>query len=316
MQHIPNTDSISPYEKVVNCGLDETLSKAKSLRNSADDLRRSLVAYLLKEKKPEQAHAVESCGSFLMFKQYNDSMKTSTLERANFCKHPMCPLCAWRRHLKYNAILERSLPLSRGKLSHLVLAIPNTDTLSRNDVMRLKERAKTFIKQKLGCDSYISNLEIVASEKGYHPHLHILLESACFFKVSAQWIKDMACKWKKHYCKGLKDCEQFSAYDGFTFYLTGIKSDEISGACQELTKYIIKGQQKISPQMVEQTAEAIYKVRKMSSGGTLRENIQAGKRLVALSLDEKLQSLSRHEWEYHIYQFINGNYERKFNTDD
>lgn len=315
MLHIPDTESISPFEKVVNCGLSETLNKAKNLRTSADDLRKSLVSYLLREDKASQAHSVESCGTFLMFKQYKDPMNTSTLERANFCKHPLCPLCAWRRHLKYNAILERSLPLTRGKLSHLVLAIPNSAQLSRADLMRLKERGKSFIKQKLGCDSYISNLEIVASEKGYHPHLHILLETACYFQVSAQWIKEMSSKWKKHYIKGFKD-NTYDNYEGFTFYITGIKSDDVADVCQELTKYIIKGQQKISPEMVEETAEAIYKVRKMSSGGMLRENMQAGKRLTALALDEKLGSLSRHEWEYHIYQFINGNYERKFNTDD
>lgn len=315
MSHIPDTNIISPFERVVNSSLDDTLNKATQMRNSADELRRSLVSHLLAEKKAEQAHGVEACGSFLMFKQYNDPMRTSTLERANFCKHPLCPLCAWRRHIKYNAILEHALPLSRGFLSHLVLAIPNTSKLVRADLMRLKERGKSFVKQKLGCDSYISNLEIVASDAGYHPHLHILIESKSFFKVSAEWVKEMSAKWKRHYCKGLGNCEEYEAYKGFTFYITGIKRDNVMSISQELTKYIIKGQQKISAEMVADTARAIYKVRKMSSGGALREAMQSGKRIAVLALDEKEQALSRYEWEYQIYQFINGVYERKILND-
>lgn len=310
MQLIPDTNILSLEERLVNNNLDETLQKASHLRNSAKDLRRALISYMIKEKKAEQAHAVENCGTFLMFRKYSDALQTSTLERANFCKHPLCPTCAWRRHIKYNAILEHALPLSRGRLSHLVLAIPNVSNLSREDLMRLKERGKTFIKQKLNCNSYISNLEIVAGDNGYHPHLHILLETAQFFKVSAEWIKEMSAKWKKHYCKGI-DAEAYSKYDGFTFYLTGIRRDDVSSVTNELTKYIIKGQQKISAEMIENTADAIFKVRKMSSGGDLREHLQNGKKITALALDEKIQSLSRYEWEYLIYQFINGVYERR-----
>ena len=314
MLYIPDTDSISPLEKIVNDTLGDTLSKATKLRNDADGVRRNIVQYLLSQGKYEQARSVESCGTFLMFKSYNDALGTSTLERANFCKHPLCPTCAWRRHIKYSAILSHGLQSASGKLSHLVLAVPNSAHLSRGDLMRLKERAKTFVQQKLSCKNYISNLEIVASDAGYHPHLHILLETDTYYKVNAEWIKRMATEWKKHFSK--KREELYANYDSFTFYITGITRENMSGAVQELTKYIIKGQQKISADMIAETAEAIHGVRKMSSAGTLKDTIKTGKRLATLALDDKLAKLSRYEWEYHIYQFIHGCYERKMYTDD
>ena len=41
---------------------------------------------------------VYNCGSFLEFKQFHDgSLK---LNKANFCKDRLCPLCSWRRSLK------------------------------------------------------------------------------------------------------------------------------------------------------------------------------------------------------------------------
>ena len=46
----------------------------------------------------QSAKAIYDCGSFLDFGHFSDD--TNRLIHANFCKHRMCPMCAWRRSLK------------------------------------------------------------------------------------------------------------------------------------------------------------------------------------------------------------------------
>ena len=43
-------------------------------------------------------YRVKDCGSFLEFKRFED--QSLKLNKANFCKVRLCPLCSWRRSLK------------------------------------------------------------------------------------------------------------------------------------------------------------------------------------------------------------------------
>lgn len=306
------TEIISPTEAFVNDSIANVIRRAERAQNDASIIRRHLVQHLIHEKQAEQAHATANCGTFLMFKRYNDAEQTAKLERANFCKHPVCPVCAWRRHLKYSNLINIAISHSTyAYLYHLVLAVPNVESLSREYLMRLKERGKSFVAQKLGCKSYISNLEIVCHGNGFHPHLHMLLDLPNFVPVSADWIKNMSAKWKKHFSKGLDGV--YDRYAGFTFYITGSSKDESGNIALELTKYIVKGDISSEPENVETIARAIKGVRKMSTAGTFKKALQDAKECVALDTAEKLEHLSHYDWEYQIFNYINGKYERRPN---
>ncbi|HEY8361905.1 MAG TPA: protein rep, partial [Tissierellaceae bacterium] len=59
----------------------------------ADSYRR------LGEEFKSKQYRVSDCGTFLEFKRFinDNSMK---LNKANFCKVRLCPMCSWRRSLK------------------------------------------------------------------------------------------------------------------------------------------------------------------------------------------------------------------------
>lgn len=311
---ISPTDILTDDEKFVNDSLESTLKRAEKLQNSSDALRTFLVRHLISEQRAEQAHYVATCGSYLVFKRYRNAERTLTLERANFCKHPMCPVCAWRRHLKYSKILDRALEIGTYRyIYHVVLGVPNVDELDKTDLMRLKERGATFVKQKLAGVGYISNLEVVCHGNGIHPHLHLLVETEQFIRNSADYVREMSHKWMMHYVRGLENKADFiERYQGFTFFLTGITRDQRQGVAQELTKYIVKGDfTNDDGTHVATVASAIKGVRKMSSAGSFKKAITKAKGELICESAERLESLSRSEYELFIYRYINGKYEKE-----
>lgn len=314
LRNISPLDSLPQDERFVNDGIESILRSAERLQNDSEVVRHYIVKYLISEQKAEQAHYTATCGTYLLFKRYHDANKTVTLDRANFCKHPMCPVCAWRRHLKYSQIIERTLDLGRYKyLYHVVLGVPNVTELSRKDLMRLKERGASFVKQKLDGMGYISNLEVVCHGKGIHPHLHILVETPNFITNSSDYVKTMSSKWMKHYIKGLENKADFEArYNGFTFYLTGIKQRDRKGVAQELTKYIVKGDfTSDDGEHVATIARAIKGVRKMSASGNFKTNMSLAKKDLSIESAEKFETLTKEEYDILIYKYINGRYEKE-----
>jgi hypothetical protein len=107
-----------------------------------------------------------------------------------------------------------------------------------------------------------------------------------------------------------------SKYSGFTFFITGISKAERDGISQELTKYIVKGDfTSDDGGAISTIARAIKGVRKMSSSGIFKENMSCAKKIVISESNERLRDLSKYDFEYLIYQFINGKYERKSRDD-
>ncbi len=305
----PNKDIIAEIENDVNAPMYKTLGKAEYFLLNTQELREMLYKHYLRQQKPHKANAIKECGNFLMFKQYKNPEGTAQLAKANFCKDPLCPMCAWRKHIKNNNIMDYAMREIDGKISHLVLAVPNTEHISRERLVTLKERAVSFVKSALNCQDYYSSLEIVAGDKGFHPHIHMLLEMPDFFSVSEERIKEMSARWKKHFSK--KDTETYSRdYDGYTFYITGIQGD-YSGALQEVTKYVVKAETCIDTKSAGELADAIKGVRKSSAGGAFKSAITHGKADALIETEKFFRELSQYEWEYHIYNFINGRYIEK-----
>ena len=305
----PNKDIITEIENEVNAPIYKTLGKAENFIINTKELREMLYKHYLQKQQPQKARAVKECGSFLMFKQYKDPQSTAQLASANFCKNPLCPMCAWRKHIKNSNIMSYAIEEIKGKVSHLVLAVPNTKNITRERLINLKERAVSFVKGQLNCENYYTSLEIVASDAGFHPHIHILIESDDYFKVSEEFIKDFSQKWKKHFDK--KDTEIYDrSYDGYTFYIRGI-TDDYQGALQEVTKYVVKAETKIDTANTAQLADAVYGVRKTSAGGNFKKAIKVGKTDALIETEKFFRELSQYDWEYQIYNFINGRYIKK-----
>ncbi|MCG1026295.1 protein rep [Dehalobacter sp.] len=135
-----------------------------------------------------KSNRVKNCGSFLDFKRYHDN--TLKLDKANFCKVRLCPLCSWRRSLKIfgqvSKIMDKITEENNYDFLFLTLTTKNCkgDDLSITIDKLMKafkemQRDKVYKNSILG---YFRSLEVThnlniksKSYDTYHPHFHCIL---------------------------------------------------------------------------------------------------------------------------------------------
>lgn len=127
---------------------------------------------------------VATCGDTLRFiRQEDGSLK---LYQAYFCKNKLCPMCNWRRSMKYSyqasRIVDEAMKQEpKGRFLFLTLTVKNVEGEALNSTIsqltksfdRLFRRAKVK-KNLLG---YLRSVEVTHNEndKTYHPHIHVLI---------------------------------------------------------------------------------------------------------------------------------------------
>lgn len=282
----------------LNFDKENTLKKCKENKEKNFEFLKILEESLKKRNKESQAYNLSKCGSFLEFHGFFDEQKTKKLVGANFCKNPLCPVCAWRKHITNQKAIENIIKSSKKYIYHLVLAVPNVKSLTKEKIRELKKNAVEFLKDESGLDTnnYIMSLEICyTKEKGFHPHLHIILELDYFIKVDKTYIKDMSKLWRYYN-------EQFNIWKedekGYTFYITGVKNPQ--EASQELTKYILKPDdfRNINLKIIDELSESIYNTRLISSGGTLKQKLKKEKERI------KKDNIKEKELLYNNFPFV------------
>ena len=300
---IPLNSNIIIAEKSqeVNTELEKIEMKKKTAQRIQEELKKLYV----ERKEYNKASNIENCGTFLMFRNYHDEQSTKELKKANFCKHSLCPMCAWRLHLKNTKIMSYALEHAKGKLYHLVLAIPNTPDLQKSELSRMRTRAIDFIKKELGTNSYIINLEITKNKDSFHPHFHCVIEVPKFIKVSREYVMYKSLKWREYYTEKPAEIGD----KGYTFYITGITDKQ--SASSELTKYIFKdANSNYNSIDVENIADATYNLRKISAGGNLRELYADGKQNVKAQRDIQRFELIDVDYTDSFFAFLDGEYKQ------
>ena len=127
---------------------------------------------------------VATCGDTLRFIRREDgSLK---LYQAYFCKNKLCPMCNWRRSMKYSyqtsRIVDEAIKQEpKARFLFLTLTVKNVEGEALNSTIsqltksfdRLFRRAKVK-KNLLG---YLRSVEVTHNEddNSYHPHIHILM---------------------------------------------------------------------------------------------------------------------------------------------
>lgn len=292
-EHITaNTQIISP-----------TLGQVKGHKMQSGEICEILSELAREQDKQGRAHSIENCGTWLNFRQYHDKDSTRTLHTANFCKSPLCPMCAWRKALKLSHQLQRAILQNDAKyLYHLVLATDSTKEISKDRLKMFKQRATKFIKKYISGEYAISIEVTYNPEYGYHPHIHALICTDNFIKVSAEYIKYMAVLWASY---------NESAHAQNTFYITGITDKE--SASRELTKYILKYEGidiKGDRDVIKSLAVSVSSMKKIQSAGQLKKDIaQVGKEYES-ERERKTKDLEGCGYELEIYNWLNGDYVR------
>lgn len=159
-------------------------SKFKKFRKNADDISRMLVNSQYTTIK-DYGHRISSCANYLKFSQCYEGLK---LIDANFCRVRVCPICQWRRSLKYRAIYFKHIERMKAATTNwqlLTLTVKNPHINELDNTIKQMERAFTRIFRADRVESLLNDkphwikcLEVNAGKKNKnhcHPHFHILL---------------------------------------------------------------------------------------------------------------------------------------------
>ena len=127
---------------------------------------------------------VYQCAEVLRFMQGPDG--NLKLKQAWFCKSKLCPICNWRRSMKYGVQLGQIIDVARerepkAKFIFLTLTVKNVvgEKLGEELTNLTKSFDRLFrrAKVKKAVIGYLRAIEVTynAERDDYHPHIHIVV---------------------------------------------------------------------------------------------------------------------------------------------
>lgn len=209
------------------------------------------------QKYPEYkkyAVRVGKCANILEFNVTEEENLNFKLSRANFCRVRNCPVCQWRRSLKWKARFYSAIPAIQSqyptaKFIFLTLTVKNCDIGNLGEELRKMHqgfrnliRREAFNNAVIG---YVRATEVtkpVDSNTKAHPHYHILLMVKSNYFSKNYITQD---QWQSMW----KECCDLS-YDPIVDVrkvkpkkkMNGgdVESDLLAGAVAETLKYAVK----------------------------------------------------------------------------
>ncbi len=219
---------------------------------------------------------VISCGDTLQFIQNQDG--NLKLYQAYFCKNKLCPMCNWRRSMKYSyqtsRIVDEAIKQSpKGRFLFLTLTVKNVEGKALNSTIsqltksfdRLFKRAKVQ-RNLLG---YLRSVEVTHNEndKTYHPHIHVLMMvRPSYFQSKKDYITQK--EWSDMWSQSLK-VDYVPMTDIRTVKETG---KGLRGAVLETAKYPTKPIKLDvdNKQVVDDLYNGLYRKRQLGYGGLFK----------------------------------------------
>ena len=226
--------------------------------------------------KKSLVERVQICGDVLRFIRREDgSLK---LYQAYFCKNKFCPMCNWRRSMKYSYQTSRIVDGAikqepKGHFLFLTLTLRNvvgndlnkTLTLLTQSFDRLFRRAKVK-KNLLG---YLRSVEVTHNENDntYHPHIHVLMMvRPSFFQSKKDYITQK--EWGYMWSQSLK-VDYIPMVD---VRAVKEKGKGMRGAILETAKYPTKPIKLDveNKQVVDDLYNGMYRKRQLGFGGLFK----------------------------------------------
>nr|AAC60454.1 RepS [Streptococcus thermophilus] len=219
---------------------------------------------------------VISCGDTLQFIQNQDG--NLKLYQAYFCKNKLCPMCNWRRSMKYSyqtrSIVDEAIKQSpKGRFLFLTLTVKNVEGQALNSTIsqltksfdRLFKRAKVQ-RNLLG---YLRSVEVTHNEndKTYHPHIHVLMMvRPSYFQSKKDYITQA--EWSDMWSQ-LSKVDYVPMIDIRTVKETG---KGLRGAVLETAKYPTKPIKLDieNKQVVDDLYNGLYRKRQLGYGGLFK----------------------------------------------
>lgn len=226
--------------------------------------------------KKSLVERVQTCGDVLRFLRREDgSLK---LYQAYFCKNKFCPMCNWRRSMKYSyqtsRIVDEAIKQEpKARFLFLTLTLKNvagddlnkTLTLLTQSFDRLFRRAKV----KKNLIGYLRSVEVTHNEddNSYHPHIHVLMMvRSSFFQSKKDYITQK--EWGDMWSQSLK-ADYVPVVD---IRAVKEKGKGMRGAILETAKYPTKPIKLDveNRQVVDDLYNALYRKRQLGFGGLFK----------------------------------------------
>ena len=271
------------------------------------EINNILADYYSDCRKRLKSLRIRDCAGFLQFKSYENEEQTRKLERSNFCRNPLCLMCAWRLSIRRTRELAMAVKILKeqnpeGKFYFLTLTVSNWKTISKDKLKKLQKRGVEFIRKVLGTTSYYVSLEITIGKDGlYHPHLHALVYTTGYIDTTLSSIARYRKEWAKITNK--RDLD----YQILTVYPIARDKDEDKNL-HEITKYILKPEMKISREIVLKVSKSIENVKKGFSSGEIRNALKTSKKGIYERDREILEELETFDCKIELYRWLGNNY--------
>lgn len=226
---------------------------------------------------------VLSCGDNLEFRRYHhdNSLK---LNKADFCKDRLCPMCNWRRSLKvYGQVSKTMYKLQeQGNYRFLFLTLTCRNVFDEDLEEQLNELFSAFDrfmkrrKLKKSVKGWFRALEITHNHDldTYHPHFHVILVvEPQYFKKSDLYISqaEFTDYWKDSLNINYTPVVNIKAFKSAT-------NKDMSKSIAETAKYTMKDSDLIvyddntyTDRIVLTIDNALYRRRLCAFGGVLKK---------------------------------------------
>lgn len=231
----------------------------------------SMLYELYKDEKPIKADNIRYCGSYIKLREYKDEARTKHIKEANFCKHPLCPMCAWRYSLKWAVWLYKACQSYREKgyfLYHMILTRPNVDHITAETLREQRAARKKFFKGIFedNLEAYAEAFEITCKGRGFHPHQHIIVVLKEKIAITREIIDILEHIW----------CEFMPSKYGYTILnLWPIKGEPRDVA--EVCKYIVSPDGNFTKDEVAELDKALYQFKKIICNKSMQQAIKSAR---------------------------------------
>jgi len=229
-----------------------------------------------------RASKLENCGNWLEFRRYLDSGE-KTLNRANFCRYRLCPMCGWRRSQKMFGQTSQVMDIAEKegyRFVFVTLTIRNCEgSALGKDISRLFRAWSNLLRQKKyksAVCGWMRILEIThnvdrksESFNTYHPHIHAIWAVKPSYFKGGNYIPQAALiqDWKK---------AAHLSYDP-NVDIRAVRKNRTHGAIKEVSKYATKSDDyltdddELTDSGVKILDRALVGRRLVSWGGSLKE---------------------------------------------
>lgn len=277
--------NISQLERMAQTGELLTDGKRPWLRKKKGSLRIAEVFQMLDEAK--RSKRMVACGSWLEFVECHDHADQKRLRRANFCRERMCPMCGWRRSLRWAFETTKVLHEAQQrdpKRRWVMLTLTQKNVTSEELAEEIRHVLHAFGKLRKRKDlravaGWLRTLEVTRNaENGtWHPHLHVLLWVKPEYFTRAYVKQD---RWRELWAEvaGLNYSPMVEVHAVKARKNDRANDEGLAAAAQEVSKYTVKdsdviddhGSDEEIAERVEVLASALAHKRLIEWGGGLK----------------------------------------------